>query len=162
MSVDKQNEVSAYEHAHRPLRKRNIMGASSGGFGPTMTPMVDVVLVILIFFMASTSIAGSEWFLRASLPEQQDTLERGADSRFTLPAPTLRVEVFVRNDTVLVGGLGDAEMLVDQAIGVIAGLDEHVRSQVVMLLVGADEVPYHEIMRLHDAGAANGVQVGLE
>ena len=32
-------------------------------FGPNMTPMVDVVMVILIFFMASAAFMGDEWFL---------------------------------------------------------------------------------------------------
>ena len=41
----------------RPLRQRNIF-ENRGRFGPNMTPMVDVVLVILIFFMAATTIAG--------------------------------------------------------------------------------------------------------
>lgn len=37
-------------------------------FGPNMTPMVDVVMVILVFFMASSAILGPEWFVRAALP----------------------------------------------------------------------------------------------
>jgi biopolymer transport protein ExbD len=37
-------------------------------YGPNMTPMVDVVMVILVFFMASAAILGPTWFLRAALP----------------------------------------------------------------------------------------------
>ncbi|MBL4590711.1 MAG: biopolymer transporter ExbD [Phycisphaerales bacterium] len=156
------NDRTTLESAHRPLRRRNIMDPSSEGFGPTMTPMVDVVLVILIFFMASTTIAGSEWFLRASLPEQQESLDRGSDSRYTLPSPTLRIEVFVRNGAVLVNGLGDQELLINQSIETIENLDDGARSQIVLLIVGGDDVPYHEIMRLHDAAAGNSIRVALE
>lgn len=37
-------------------------------YGPNMTPMVDVVMVILVFFMASTAVLGPEWFLKSALP----------------------------------------------------------------------------------------------
>jgi len=66
----------------RPLRQRNIF-QQGGRFGPNMTPMVDVVLVILIFFMASTAFIGPEWFLRAALPSDQAADQGGAD--FSLP-----------------------------------------------------------------------------
>ena len=50
------------------FRRRAALDVWSMNFGPSMTPMVDVVLVILIFFMASASFVGPEWFLRAALP----------------------------------------------------------------------------------------------
>jgi len=36
-----------------------------------MTPMVDVVMVILIFFMASAAFLGAEWFLKAAIPSKR-------------------------------------------------------------------------------------------
>lgn len=50
------------------LRRRDALHAHSMYFGPNMTPMVDVVMVILIFFMASAAFLGSEWFLKAAIP----------------------------------------------------------------------------------------------
>jgi biopolymer transport protein ExbD len=150
------------EERRRPLRRRNIVDASKGRFGPTMTPMVDVVLVILIFFMASTSIAGHEWFLRASLPEEHENLPREAESRFVLPAATLRVEVFSRNGAVLVTGLGDAELLLNQAESFIGGLNESTSSEVVLLIAGSDDIAFNDIMRLHDAAASISMRVAIE
>ena len=90
----------------RPLRQRNIFGGK-GRFGPNMTPMVDVVLVILIFFMAATTIVGQEWFLSADLPEQQRDADVSAGS--LLPTPMLDVELFLRDGVVLARGMGGAE-----------------------------------------------------
>jgi biopolymer transport protein ExbD len=50
------------------LRRRDALHSHSLHFGPNMTPMVDVVMVILIFFMASAAFLGSEWFLKAAIP----------------------------------------------------------------------------------------------
>lgn len=49
-------------------RRTSARGAWDLHYGPNMTPMVDVVMVILVFFMASASVLGPEWFLRSSLP----------------------------------------------------------------------------------------------
>jgi biopolymer transport protein ExbD len=49
-------------------------GAASRGtlhFGPNMTPMVDIVMVILVFFMASAAFVGPEWFLQAQAVDRQ-------------------------------------------------------------------------------------------
>lgn len=52
----------------RHFRDRSARAVHESHYGPNMTPMVDVVMVILIFFMASAAILGPEWFLKASLP----------------------------------------------------------------------------------------------
>lgn len=36
--------------------------------GPNMTPLVDVVMVILIFLMLTGTFAGTEWYLVSDLP----------------------------------------------------------------------------------------------
>ena len=36
--------------------------------GPNMTPLVDVVMVILIFMMLAGTFGGTEWFLTSNLP----------------------------------------------------------------------------------------------
>lgn len=36
--------------------------------GPNMTPLVDIVMVILIFLMLAGSFAGKEWYLVSDLP----------------------------------------------------------------------------------------------
>jgi biopolymer transport protein ExbD len=39
--------------------------------GPNMTPLVDIVMVILIFLMLAGTFAGSEWYLVSNLPLRQ-------------------------------------------------------------------------------------------
>lgn len=60
--------MSALSRRRAGLRRRDALHAHSLHFGPNMTPMVDVVMVILIFFMASAAFLGSEWFLKAAIP----------------------------------------------------------------------------------------------
>lgn len=48
---------------HSGFRRRNASVVAAGHFGPDMTPMVDIVMVILIFFMAGSAFIGPEWFL---------------------------------------------------------------------------------------------------
>lgn len=48
----------------RPFRRRSALHQRSLHFGPNMTPMVDVVMVLLVFFMASAAFVGPEWFLK--------------------------------------------------------------------------------------------------
>lgn len=39
--------------------------------GPNMTPLVDIVMVILIFLMLAGGFAGMEWYLVSNLPLRQ-------------------------------------------------------------------------------------------
>jgi biopolymer transport protein ExbD len=54
--------------SHSGFRNRSARALTEAHAGPNMTPMVDVVMVILIFFMASTAILGPEWFIKTALP----------------------------------------------------------------------------------------------
>jgi len=44
--------------------------------GPNMTPLVDIVMVILIFLMLTGSFAAGEWWLQSNMP----LVQRGADN----------------------------------------------------------------------------------
>src|SRR5256885_8124330 len=78
----------------RPFRRRSALHAWELNYGPNMTPMVDVVMVILIFFMASASFAGSEWFLKTAIPKQGTAEAPKADKPdpFKLPPARFRSE----------------------------------------------------------------------
>lgn len=78
------------------FRRRDALAVYEAHGGPNMTPMVDVVMVILIFFMASTSLLGPEVLLRATLEEER-TATRGdpggaAAPRLAPPTLTVRLE----------------------------------------------------------------------
>lgn len=142
----------------RPLRRRNVMG-STGRFGPNMTPMVDVVLVILIFFMAATTIAGQEWFLHADLPESRE--QDQASLEFDLPTPMLDVTLYVQDGVVLVRGLGDSPRGLSELIEQIQGMDPAASEGLILRIASSDDVPYGSVIALHDAGTAQGMRVAL-
>lgn len=142
----------------RPLKQRNIFG-NTGRFGPNMTPMVDVVLVILIFFMAATTIVGQEWFLAADLPEQR---EESSDSvGFDLPTPMIDVELFVERDRVLARGMGSDAIGIDEAISRIGGMDPVLSEGLILRIGASDDVPYGAIVAIHDAGNAKKMRVAI-
>ncbi len=141
----------------RPLMRRNVLSRSTR-FGPNMTPMVDVTLVILIFFMAATTIAGQEWFLRTDLPKDED---QSRDSGYALPAPVLDAELFVRDGAVLVRGLGDRPRALGEFIAQISAIDEQSARGLVLGVRAGDEVPYGSVAALHDAASSRGIRVAL-
>lgn len=152
--------MSAHEQSSRahPLRQRNIFGGK-GRFGPNMTPMVDVVLVILIFFMAATTIVGQEWFLSADLPEQRRDAD--ASGGFSLPTPMLDVELFLRDGVVLARGMGGEAIPLSEAIERIEGMDPSLSEGLILRIGASDDVPYGSIVAVHDAGNAKNMRVAI-
>ncbi len=139
----------------RPFKRRSLLDRAPSLGVPNMTPMVDVTLVILIFFMASATIAGPEWFLRAGLPEPTPPV-----SSLNLPSPVLRTEVFTRDGATLVRGFGPERSL-DDAVAAVEALDPTVASGLVVEIEPADDAPYAQVVRLHAALVAAGAEVRL-
>jgi biopolymer transport protein ExbD len=139
------------------FRRRNAQALYDMHYGPNMTPMVDVVMVILIFFMASTAFLGPEWFLKTYLPT------RSAAASATT---TKRMEV------VLAPGANGAVVTLNGESGLsIAGLearlaDELTRTPAAGIIVpieaGAD-VAYEDVVRVHEVCRKLGIaKVGLK
>lgn len=142
----------------KPLNRRNVLTRSSR-FGPNMTPMVDVTLVILIFFMASASIAGHEWFLRADLPEIQDP--DLVTSGFSLPTPMLSADLFIRDEQVFVRGIGDDPRLLESVVQQIRTMDSDSAAGLILGIRASDEVPYWAVVSLHDAASSVSMRVAI-
>jgi biopolymer transport protein ExbD len=143
------------------LRRRSVLGDPGKRSGPMMTPMVDVVLVILIFFMASTTIAGYEWFLQAGV-ESESTAEGGVEeARFALPDAVIDVDLVRGEDgVVLVYGVsGDAGLSIDQAATLIGGMEIGDSGALRVGLGAGDGVSMGDVMRVHDAWHGRGVKV---
>lgn len=125
-------------------------------FGPNMTPMVDIVMVILIFFMAGTALVGPEWVLRAAIP----TEGRGgaAADPFELPPARFEVGLSVSGGATVVNGLGLAGAPLDQAEAAIAALGaDSAGANLIVTLRPAPDVPYRDVVRLHDACERAGI-----
>lgn len=91
-------------------------------YGPNLAPMVDVVLVILIFFMASIVFVGPEWFLPAAIPADASQSEREAADPYALPDPTLSLRVLASETGPAVSGLG-------AGVVPLAGFEAHAAEQ---------------------------------
>jgi len=160
------------------FRRRDARAVYDLHFGPNMTPMVDVVLVILIFFMAAAAFLGPEQLLRAGLtrtteaPSAVEALRNPgrADEVFALEPPTLVVRVRPADGGAVSDGFGASGLglaaLRERAAGVAAEL------RAARALAGANGVPvaievaegvrYADAVAVHDAVTAAGFErVGL-
>ncbi|MEL6739544.1 MAG: biopolymer transporter ExbD [Planctomycetota bacterium] len=152
--------MSAQDQSAWRIRPRRALDAHGMHFGPNMTPMVDVVMVILVFFMASTAVLGPEWFLRASVAQA------GAE-RAGVALPEVRLRVRVEAEAV---GAGASGVLID-GFGLerapLGAFESAVRSAAPGLLSGGeppiveisvgDGVRYEDAARVHAACAAAGL-----
>jgi len=132
-------------------------------YGPNLAPMVDVVLVILIFFMASVVFVGPEWFLPAALPVEQQHEAESTDP-YDLPDPTLNVRVSLNGDTPIVAGLGPGSIALDD-------FEAHARTQLTganpesinIRLNAADGVPWQHVVTAQDILTRVGIrQIALD
>jgi biopolymer transport protein ExbD len=150
-----------HEHSSnrtRPLSNRNVLNRSSR-FGPNMTPMVDVTLVILIFFMASASIAGHEWFLRADLPKVEDPNQQS--SGYSLPTPMINAELYMLNEQIFVNGFGDEPKLLESVANQIRTMDSQNAEGLILSIRASNEVPYSALVYLQDAAASVKMRVAI-
>lgn len=143
------------------LKRRSVFDKSNQRSGPMMTPMVDVVLVILIFFMASTTIAGYEWFLEAGVEAETVRDESEQDARFDLPAAVIDVDLVRSADgiTVVYGLSGESGISLDAAEELIGGMEIGESGGLKVALGAGDDVPMGDVMRVHDAWNGRSVRV---
>lgn len=133
-------------------------------YGPNLAPMVDVVLVILIFFMASIVFVGPEWFLPAALPVQQPQDQAESNDPYALPDPTLDVRVSIVDGTPAATGLGPGTVALD-------GFEAHARTQLagataesIKIRLSADDgVAWQHVVTTQDILTRVGVrQIALD
>lgn len=142
------------------LRRRNALAMHDMHFGPSMTPMVDVVLVILIFFMTAAALVGPERLLKMLLPDRS---EAAADP-FALPPADLRLELSVKGGRVVADGLGLSAAPVETLPDALSDLAGRLGPEnISIVLATADDVPYAALVAARDACAAAGIaRVALE
>jgi len=129
--------------------------------GPNMTPMVDVVMVILIFFMASATLLGPEVMLRAAVdvPDRGAALaassevQPGDDAIFRIESPAFFIRLSAREGVVAADGLGltaaPLAALDDAAAALAERLGDPADTRIV---IQPDEaVPYEAAVAAADA-----------
>ncbi|GJQ28753.1 MAG: hypothetical protein HBSAPP03_06370 [Phycisphaerae bacterium] len=143
----------------KPFRARSAAALYEAHHGPNMTPMVDVVMVILIFFMASAAILGPEWFLKSALPVVAPTTTPPTD-------PPARLRIVLDAGDVARVALDDAEPLPVPLFQVEARLRDELARRgaegLVVLVEPTPNAPYDAVVRVHEWCAAAGItKVGL-
>jgi biopolymer transport protein ExbD len=130
---------------------------------PNMTPMVDVVMVILVFFMATAAIMGPEWLLKTALPAK-------ATAAATAPAEIVAARVTLRPDgtAMLIVGVDPAtrrqtDTTLDDLPRALAALaTERGAANLAVTFDAADDVPYESVVQAHEACAKAGIsRVGV-
>jgi biopolymer transport protein ExbD len=71
--------------------------------GPNMTPLVDVVMVILIFLMLAGSFGTSEHFMVASLPQRPTGVSQAPPDPTWIPPIEVQVQVSPDGDASVLG-----------------------------------------------------------
>ncbi|MFO0831514.1 MAG: biopolymer transporter ExbD [Phycisphaerales bacterium] len=148
--------MSAPRHVYR---RRNAQSLYAMHYGPNMTPMVDVVMVILIFFMASAVVLGPEWFVRTNLPKPDTaSTQRPGSQPLRLAAHITR-----EGDTTSVQFNDDAPVSLEVALKALRpAMQDRPADEVVMLIRPDADVPYEDVVRLHAACQELGItRVGL-
>lgn len=144
-------------------RRMSAAAARELHYGPNMTPMVDVVMVILVFFMASSSVLGPEWFLRSSLPVVRPA--PASDQPAAGPKKESRFEFVLRREgnATLVSGEGLDGAPFNSLRFRLEQLARDHRSEVLGVLVRPDPgVPYQELVQVHEMCQKLGiVKVGM-
>jgi biopolymer transport protein ExbD len=132
-------------------------------FGPNMTPMVDIVMVILIFFMAGTALVGPEWVLRASLPDGRGAARPASTDPFSLPPARFELLLSVRDGRTVTAGLGLTNASPDDVGLALRRLASDAgNTEVILLIRPAPDVPYRDVVRIHDECERAGItRIGL-
>lgn len=143
---------------------RTAQSGASKAFGPNMTPMVDIVMVILIFFMAGSVFLGPEWFLNVGMAPSVGAGETKSANRFELPVAREMVRLGVGADgSARVSGLGLEGGTVEGLIARIEELRAQGMSAAVRVVIEpARGSAYQDVIRVYDACAGGGFAgVGL-
>jgi biopolymer transport protein ExbD len=144
-----------------PLRGRSALSRWQERFGPNMTPMIDVVLVILIFFMAGSTFLGQEWFIKSEM------LKRGSATtkQDPLQLPPTRLELKLERTAA-----SGAVVTVENTTMELARFGEWItafaagtnKSDIIVIIeprsTGAGRVTYEEVVRVHEACVAAGIE----
>jgi biopolymer transport protein ExbD len=139
-----------------PFRQRGALHSWQLHFGPNMTPMVDVVMVILIFFMASTALVGPEWLLRVGLAPDDAT-----PAGFDLGPAQLTLALDASGGAVYFTGLGvqvaSLEQLDPAARAAAQALGTAIARTRITITAGPT-VPYEAVVHAHDRLTAAGFE----
>lgn len=133
--------------SHRSFRQRNALAQHDLHYGPNMTPMVDVVMVILVFFMASAVFLGPEWFLRTAIP----VVKAGVAAPAPVEKKTLRIALDRDGDDSRASVNGAATMTLAELQSMLeAQVKEHTAANLTIVVNPAPDAPYEGVVLVHE------------
>ena len=151
-------------------RRKSALQNYEAHIGPNMTPMVDVVMVILIFFMASASILGPTWLLRSTLPPKPTPAVQPPNDELV----RLKVQLENKNGMTIAKwteAMGEAAAAPGPDSGgtlksfesrLVELTRSHELSKLVVLIDPAANVPYSDVVEVHAICQRLGIdKVGL-
>lgn len=147
--------------SRRPFRLRHAAAVASRDFGPNMTPMVDIVMVILIFFMAGSAFIGPEWFLDVAMAPPATRVDAPPEEKPDERLPPTRLVVRLSrgpSGDALATGLG-------LEVAPIAELEATLRryaeagavAAMSIVVEPARDVSYQDVIRVYDLCQQAGV-----
>ncbi len=157
--------MSAFGHGFRDRRAMTRWSQAPGHIGPNMTPMVDIVMVILVFFMAGTALVGREFFLSPALPTIAGPGVGEADP-YALPPAEFTIDLRRANagvGDVFASGLGQDDLSLDDMLAALRRLAiQAPTSQMTILVRASESVAYNDVVTILDGCEAAGFRrVGL-
>ena len=131
--------------------------------GPNMTPLVDVVMVILIFLMMAGSFSQGGWFLQSTVPIKAKGGAQAQVAPGTIPDEPLEVRIDNAADgfRVVAGDIrstGDREQLrlaLAQKLSAFANAGTPKEKVQVVLMPGRN-VKYENIVAVYEAALRAG------
>ena len=141
------------------FRNRGALQQHSLHFGPNMTPMVDVVMVLLVFFMACAAFVGPEWFLKGLLAQR--AARPGSDTAATPETEKPRpIQITLTHDFAAGGTRASGLDLTNVTLAeILTALTAHIttgpgasrdRATIEVVIAPAPNVPIQDVVRLHE------------
>ncbi|MCU0688196.1 MAG: biopolymer transporter ExbD [Phycisphaerales bacterium] len=167
--------TSASSSSGGGFRRRTARDVATLHYGPNMTPMVDVVMVILVFFMVSAAFIGPEWLLRGLVPRQVSGAAAGAsqtqspsaannpsaDPLATSPVRfTIDLAIAPPPRGILATGAGVREGSIDavmEALGRQIAAAGGTPDQIEVLIRPGPGVPWGPVVRVHELARKMGI-----
>jgi len=141
--------------------KRGPMKKMSAHVGPNMTPMVDVVMCILIFFMLGSTFLATEKFLQSSMPAIDKAGLGQEQTSQKLPAVRLNIKIRRQGDDTWVGAFDTALLKMNKLDDKDQTQNEGIRdffveknktlSPDVQIIIQPDKmVPFQDVITVYD------------
>jgi biopolymer transport protein ExbD len=125
--------------------------------GPNMTPMVDVVMCILIFFMLSATFAMPELYLTSNTPAVEKQGLSNTTATEQIPAVRNYIQLKRLGDQTVAsafGAPGTADLVSDTASGLpglLKAKGQQLSKDVQIIIAPENRVPYKDVIAVYDA-----------